>query len=296
MIAGPRKRWLGQVPAALAIAGLLGCGLQNYDPLATTDAGDDAPPLAPALARYWINEAPALQGVEALLDDAADPVNLPLIYEPGNPVFEEAPPHGRHLRFLGDADVGSLHPIAGTKFETLHQASHVTLEAKFQVDACDLETTQQRIFGFGDGHLSTGDGWLAIRAWQPDGIPRVGLALTWPGLVDWMYFYPDQCPTSVIVMHAVVDTTKQTEQDRVRIYSDGTRLPVSVYSLDEVGIWPPLDTTIDLGEQAQYAYVARATDGPRSSGERIFYLAVYDRVLTDGQIAAHAAALLARDD
>ena len=88
--------------------------------------------------------------------------------------------------------------------------------------------------------------------------------------------------------------------DRVRIYVDGNYFPV-----DESGMTaghPTVGEMVDLqpATPAGPPYLLlghRVPDGQaREYRGSIWYAALYDSVLSDPQIAAHAAVLLASDD
>lgn len=149
-----------------------------------------------------------------------------------------------------------------------------------------------RVFELGDGETNF-DGNLAVREQEGNEVFAVLFELgesepttttmspARPVLTDGPH-----------VMHWVVDTRATAEIDRVRAYVDGNRvLAVRVY-----GAAVPMGSVIRLGPGERRATLGRPHTTSRINRSRIWYVAVYNRALTDVEIADRAPAILADDD
>jgi uncharacterized repeat protein (TIGR01451 family) len=246
---------------------------------------------AVALVRYWIDEAPSGQGVANLLDAEANPLNMPLNYpSTSTPIWDGGSGGNRHLSFDGTDGTdtgGGLVDVNGTKIDSIHGATNVTVEVKYMAEGC--VGNDWRIFGISDGNSST-DGWLTVR----ERSLRDVLQVQWAGQTVGVYALETGCPiTSASVVHWVVDTREATDSDRIRAYIDG--VPATVTPID-ASTWPSQNETIDLGPGTRRMFVGRPWDGIRTFRGRIWHAALYQGVLSDGQIASQATALTASDD
>ena len=112
-------------------------------------------------------------------------------------------------------------------------------------------------------------------------------------------YYGSPCPAgTLVVMHWVVDTDHPTQAERIRGYVDGVRMP----SIDvrrhpgTPGVMPALGDQLSLGAGTRRVYLGRAHSAKRNARSRIFFAAIYDRVLTAQQLAVRASALRTSDD
>jgi hypothetical protein len=246
---------------------------------------------AVALVRYWIDEAPSGQGVANLIDAAANPLNMPLSYpSTSTPIWDGGSGGNRHLSFDGTDGTdtgGGRVDVNGTKIDSIHGATNITVELKYMAEGC--VGNDWRAFGISDGNSSS-DGWLAVR----ERSLRDVLQVQWAGQTVGVYALETGCPiTSASVVHWVVDTREATNTDRIRAYIDGVQATVTPI---DGSTWPSQNETIDLGPGTRRMFVGRPWDGIRTMRGRIWYAALYQGVLTNGQIASQVTALTASDD
>lgn len=260
------------------------------------------------LARYRLAEQGQVNGGPLeIVDDAPNPVNLPLN------VILESPSYGidssgnRYLRFQdstgrrGEDTGGARLPIRNTKLEALNGAKQLTLVAKYTVDACvDLH---QRIFGFSSGGDPDENGMLIMR--EQSGVEF--LSVKWADKAyTTAYRWETACPfvgdeDEGFVVHWVIDTEQAIPENRVRGYINGeygnTRIHIYFESTNE---WPILGATVDLagGQAARLPNIILGTeaDGPRTANTHVWYAAVYDKALSAEEIAEDAGKLSDNDD
>ena len=253
------------------------------------------------LARYRINEAIAGQPRTDLVDDAADPIGLPIEYALGSPMFADDGSN-RLLRFSGSpgSDTGGARLVAmGTKFEALNGAGAATLEVKYTVDEC--ADTDYRILGVANGRTPPSSGLFEIR----ENTGSEFLAVRWSAFSGAAsYRFDTDCPfaepRSPAVVHWVVDTQQSIDEDRVRAYVDGERQTISPTSgIAAAQPYPPLGATLDLfGDESAPPVVALGTPAVESAvaNARIWYAAFYGYALSDEQIRSQATTLALEDD
>ena len=262
--------------------------LDLYDTYATTATVTTAP--AVLLGRYWFNEAPSGQAPPTtVLDDQASPVNLSVTYDTlawrldaghrglGVPVA------GR-INNLQHAGIASA-SVEGTKYKTtLDGATAVT----FVVVAEWEGGWSDRVAGFGRPNaarilliLTDAGGGLEFRTDSENSNPR----MIWPA-AGW-----DDAVRHVF--HFVYDTDNATDSLRMRLYVDGVdqgipgEIPSGLPSLGDGLNWDFTDIDlIALNEQ----------DFTNGFPGTVFYMAVYDGVMTDAAISADHLALIADDD
>ena len=275
------------------------CGRLGYEPRAD-DAHTPSPPeLAGLLARYFVDEADTGQPELVLRDSARQPLDLPMGYN-GDPSWQAGLGGGRHLVYDGEtadetlAGGGAIASITGTKLERLHGATEATLELEYAVVDCWLDDgtgSHGRFFGLGDGDEAATHGWLTAR--MLDGLDTLFIRYAESGHGRaHMDVSGNTCPvTTPSVVHWVVETTRPNQADRIRAYVDGARVDTVM------AVRPPeRGWTIDLGSGEHFAYVGRPVVGTRPMRARIYYAAIYDRALTDAEIAAQAIAIASSDD
>ena len=246
---------------------------------------------APAvlLGRYWFNEAPSGQAVATVLDDQASPVNLTVTSDTLEWRLEAGdrglgvPVAGR-TNNLQHAGLVSA-PVEGTKYKTnLDDATAVT----FVVVAEWEGGWSDRLAGFGrpgGGRIllmmTNAGGGLEFRTDSENSNPR----MLWESM-GW----DDGVPR---VFHFVYDTDHPTDSLRMRMYVDGVDqgIPNNVQAgLPTLGDGLNWDfTDIDL-------IALNEQDFTNGFPGTVFYMAVYDGVMTDADITSDAAALLADDD
>ena len=241
------------------------------------------------LGQYWFNEAPSGQAVATVLDDQASPVNLTVIsdtlewrLDAGNRGLG-VPVAGR-TNNLQHAGIVSA-PVEGTKYKTnLTGATAAT----FVVVAEWEGGWSDRMAGFARPDswrillmLTNAGGGLEFRTDSENSNPR----MLWESM-GW-----DDGARRVF--HFVYDTDHPTDSLRMRLYVDGVDqgIPNNIPS----GL-PTLGDGLNWGFTDIELIALNEPDFTNGFPGTVFYMGVYDGVMTDGEITSDVSALLADDD
>ena len=269
-------------------------------------AVDTGVSLPEPLVRYRVNNT-SLGQVPFLIDDAPNPVNLPMVYNSStSPILMQDQGGDIFLDYSDQSESengGGRLPITNTKLEVVDGASQVTLVAKYSLESCD--DGNHRLAGFSNGSVAETAGWLLIR--EDAGFEF--LAIRFKDQTEtFEYIWPTPCPLALrnapAVVHWVIDTTQENPEDRVKGYIDGERqiLALSNSVLAEVwqeSDWPTKDAEIDLqGEQTLGSVFVLGTDafGGRKSNASIWYVSLFSEALTEEQIVYESDLLKESDD
>ena len=241
------------------------------------------------LGQYWFNEAPSGQAVATVLDDQASPVNLTVISDTLEWRLDAGhrglgvPVAGR-TNNLQHAGIVSA-PVEGTKYKTnLNGATAAT----FVVVAEWEGGWSDRMAGFqrpGGGRillaLTDAGGGLEFRTDSDLSNPR----MLWPsqGWDDGVRR----------VFHFVYDTDHPTDSLRMRLYVDGVDQGIPPSILDGI---PPIGDGLNWGFTDIELIALNEPDFTNGFPGTVFYMGVYDGVMTDAEITSDVTALLADDD
>jgi hypothetical protein len=242
----------------------------------------DAPPRfidRGLLVRYFMDEAASGQAPAALVDAAPSPLNLPITYT-SNLSYAGA----RYHRGLASATAGDDGradiALAGTKLATnLTGATTWTLEVVYQVKAvsppsgvdCRILTIATGTVGYGNAALVTSDtGHVDLEI--------NGIGTAWP--VD---------ETSVVVLHAVVDTSAASSVQRTQVFVNGGAV------LNGGGTEPAQNAGLNIAA-TDHLTVGNVSVGGRSFVGDVLYAAIYDVAFTPAEVGKNASALMSSDD
>jgi uncharacterized repeat protein (TIGR01451 family) len=95
------------------------------------------------------------------------------------------------------------------------------------------------------------------------------------------------------VFHVVYDSNEGVGSDRIRLYMNGVDQGAGTSAS---GTWPDLGATLNLGSAPEITSMNRQSDFARGLNGTVYYYAVYDGEMTDGEISTNATALSADDD
>ena len=261
--------------------------LDLYDTYATTATVTTAS--AVLLGRYWFNEAPSGQAVATVVDDQASPVNLTVISDTLEWRLDAGhrglgvPVAGR-TNNLQHAGIVSA-PVEGTKYKTnLDGASAAT----FVVVAEWEGGWSDRMAGFARPDawrilliLTDAGGGLEFRTDSENSNPR----MLWPS-AGW-----DDGVRRVF--HFVYDTDHPTDSLRMRLYVDGVDQGIAASILENL---PSIGDGLNWGFTDIELIALNEPDFTNGFPGTVFYMGVYDGVMTDAEITSDVAALLADDD
>ncbi len=200
---------------------------------------------------------------------------------PGDPRLEVAPGRSGLVFSTVGSDARACTAVAGTPLAGLDGASAATLETVVDIDEGVVASSRIANFGIDDNLWGFGLGYASDT-------DRIGFAMNrlnqWHGA--WFH---DLAAAGRVVVTLVYDALA-VGTDRARLYVDGVLLPLDRATTDE-----PAPDAIDLGAASQLC-IGNRTPGARSPRGVIHYAAVYDRALTDEEIALHVERLRADDD
>jgi hypothetical protein len=279
--------------SAAATALLCAC---SFEPggLIEAPSGDASAPDAPSaslandrlVVRYFLDDASSGTGVSEARDSAPDPMDLALDYgDRANLAFVEMDGQ-RGLEWQAAASDGMALAPVGTldepsKVRALVSGSRqATWELALEVFEVVLGANgPSRIVAIGEG---TEAGRLTLRAGFGGTlsltINNMERAL-WP--IDW-----DELGR--VVVHVVIDSEEEEEEDRARLYVNGELVAPSSTTLSQ-------DTAIDL-EDGRYLVLGNREPGARSFRGRMFYAALYAGALKPEQVSHNAQRLMLDDD
>lgn len=235
------------------------------------------------LVRYYLDEASQGQRRDQARDAAAQPLHLDHGWVP-EVLYAINERGNRGLQWLeSGVDGGPSAPLVGTKLmDGLHGQTAVTIEA-----VADVQASTPSSFILAVGHGVT-DSAADV---------RLGLATYGAGVLifrmggEVVAHWTVDLPTSErAVLHLVLETTT-TEDDRVRLYVDGQRLPAEKHN-----DWPAEGETIELNDDCELVLGNRPHARAASFGGTLYYAALYAKALDADQIAAHYDVLLVSDD
>jgi len=231
------------------------------------------------IARYYIDEAASGQGPSELEDAAADPLALPLTYVGFNPMtfIDEGGHRGLNWPQSG-IDARACASTAGTKVETaIDGGTAATIEVVARVEG--THTEYSRLSEIGENLIPE----LTLRVHSLSAARfdwNASLVGVWP--VDFQAL-------GRVVLHLVLDTTRNNAANRARLYVNGA-------TVNSMSMTPPVQgSTTTLPAGSSYC-VGNREIGERSIAGTIFYAALYSEALSGSQIDQNAKVLLADDD
>lgn len=249
---------------------------------ASADAGGDSGLVDRGLvARYFIDEASSGTGDDAILDSAADPVDLSIDSTDGDLSFTEVGGH-RGLVWAQDntTDGVFLADISGTKFPArLDTKTAATIEVV--VDAVALDTNGARLVHLG---ASNGNGRLVMRTRGGAGGSSGDPAHWWNGTIHNTWGI-DLEAAGRVVLHLVIDTT--LAQGRAQFLVDGVAQTPSGAEVPQNEALSMVGQSIGIGNRLA---------GDRASQMTIYYVAIYDVALTASEIDSNVERLRLSDD
>ncbi len=250
--------------------------LNGTAPWTSSGGGGGGTTTTPPIVEYKLDEAASGSSPTALLDAQPVPLNVPITYASGQPVYvEEATGRGWDFATrLGPG--GGQVAIDGTKIKTvLDGAQKLTLRAVFDIrDATNASTATLP--------------WnLAIGPNGNTGFSVIfnGVAVNWTGF-DW----PNAGRT---IVHVLIDTTQAAMGNRIRLRVDNVD-----QGPWDTGTQPAQNATLNLGTGKKLSIgnldVALTHQGAIDG--RIYGIAIYPAVLTLAELATDMAAINADDD
>lgn len=235
------------------------------------------------IVRYYLDEAADGQGPNTALDAAPEPL-LPLAIEYSvndtNPVYVTDGGH-RGLRFdTIDSEGKVLTAVNDVKVDVaLEGQTGATIELVTKVEQAD-DVDESRLLWIGANNEL---GRFALNAvstnevrfrWQPNS----QLVGTWTADL-----------TERVVLHLVLDSTRATPRERVRLFRNGSEITNTSTTV------PDQSQVIALGANKVLA-LGNAQGGSRNLVGNVYYAALYDRPLSPPEIAIHTDILTASDD
>lgn len=243
------------------------------------------PPLTGSglLVRYYLDEASSGTDIDFARDAVTPPLDLGMQYN-GPVSYVEVDGHrGLTWPSIGQ-NGGPAANIGGTKVYDLDGSTTGTIEVVLTLFEASVNGSRIVHVGTDDEEgrftlLSDAPDVVSFY-WQPSGAMTEVVGATWP--VD----FPSR---GRVVLHAVLDTNRPDEAERLRLFIDGALV-------DPVGGTPPASgEVIDFELQNRLALGNRANGG-RSFQGTLFYTAIYQSALLEEDIAANVAVLLGTDD
>ncbi len=254
-------------------------------------AGITSPPrtVQTLLGRYWFNEAEAGQGPTTVMDDMANPLNLGITYTPELQWALQNGHRGLESNDFNHDGVAQAN-AAGSKYETnLNGATQATfvvvaawLDPPYTAAIAGFTTRNffpRRVAMFQTNAAGQPQFYVRTQA-QPN------VNIEWPLNLD------DGVRR---VFHIVYDSNDPVPERRIRLYVDGVE---QAAGQAVAGAFPALGEALDFRERSLDLQILNGfflfwSFPPRA---RVFYYAVYQAALTDGEIAGNATALLGDDD
>lgn len=235
------------------------------------------------VARYFVNEAASGQAPAGMVDAATNPVNMPLIYVGADPAYTVVNGH-RGLEWTSTAGTTSARPELIAQNTKLRDNVTGRASATIEVvaDIQEATTLGSRLFHLGQPD----DSGLDFRITSTTAVD-----VFWDGPTERTIAY-DLNPASPgrVVYHAVFDLSAANIDDRVRIYRNGARQT-------QLTAGPPLGDLITLADVTDLGCsFGNRGDGTRSFRGVLFYGAVYNVALSDGEIGNNVAYLADNDD
>lgn len=241
------------------------------------------------MVRYFIDEAVA--ATPPVLNDATGELPLDLVYEVGIMQFVEIDGN-RGLSWIdSETTAAAVAPISGSALETLGGHTAVTVELVLTLD--HVRSGAHPLWIGGEGTAEDPAEHFDIRLNEPDAADPCNFhfRLGDSSAGRWLVPLGER-----VVIHALLDS-RLPEADRARLFinggpgaAPGGEAPIRCVNNVDPGELLPIANTdvLVLGNQ-------RFATGKALPGV-LYYAAVYDRALTDEEVADNAARLLCNDD
>lgn len=265
-----------------------------------TGGGVDVPPPdlvdTGLLARYFIDESGSGDASGDVQDVAIDPVALSI--QDFDDVMDFVTEDGH--RGLGWTAAGIRgvvsRGVGTTKFASLNNTVHGTIEVVARVD-------QASTFGSRLMHIGTSSESSFTLAISHPG-PQDTMPLAPPNRLEmrtrghgdpapyrYAFFDFDRAGERVVI-HAVYDSQETEEDDRIRMYIDGTEV---LRQTTDAEARPLLDEQLFVSDDESVT-IGNRDIGGRSIEGTIFYAAMYRAPLSEDEIRQNADELLRADD
>jgi hypothetical protein len=234
------------------------------------------------IVRYYLDEAADGQQPTELVDRAADPLPLPLSWQPEMSYVQDGEGN-RGLEWTqaganGMASAG----VDGTKILTaLHGSTVGTIEVVVAFTASGADGACARMSTIATPSVA---GSFTLCA---PSITRAefGIDTSYRG-GEWEV---DFIGRGRLVLHAVLDTAQTDENLRARLFLDGAEVPrIS-------GTAPQPSQQLNLGIGSSYV-IGNRPEGGRTPNGRVYYAAMYSVALTPAQILQNTSVLISHDD
>jgi hypothetical protein len=260
--------------------GDLSTGSDDDDPTAeSAETGMPGPMLVDRglLARWFLAEAAMGVMPNVTVDAAEEPFDLQIDFSSGLLSWTEAAGQRGITWTISGANGAPIRAVADSKFAMMHGRTNVTIEIVAAVSA--VTSNDSRLFHIGTGS-NAGD--LSVRS---NAIEEVELVVNDSDVATWPV---NLAAVGRSVFHLVYDSTQPVEDDRARLYLNGTFVLPSSTS-------PPQANDPILLSDVPYVALGNR-DFDSSIQGAVFYAAVYARPLTDDEILHNAGLLFADDD
>jgi hypothetical protein len=239
------------------------------------------------LARYYLDEADSGTAPTEALDAAPRPLALPIEYVMALSYTTDGNHRGLNWTTAGD-DGGPRIPIIDTKILELSGSMTGTIEAVARID--QAISTGSRLV-----HTGLDSSWhfsLAARSALDIDIPVVAQFELTTDVGNPSVSYPIDFTVGRVVLHAVLDTSLPTQDERMKLYLNGVLVDPAV---DPVPVYPtPNEVIAFVGDEA-FALGNRLIND-RSIEGTLFYGAYYTVAFSAEQVANNVAVLTANDD
>ena len=251
---------------------------------ATEDGGEVPLPLddAAVLVRYYLDEAHQGSGPTHALDSIVPRLDLAYGWEDGMSYGVDG--NGNRGLSWADAeqDGGPAAMVRDTKVrEALEGATAATIELVTDARAV-ASAGGSRFLAIGHGNSDVRFGLLAESSHQ--------VGFRWRNNKDAAFWDVELPAVGRAVFHVVLETTA-AEDDRLRLYVNGVKLPV----IKGGGDWPSDGQSIDFHNDS-VLMLGNRPPGDRSFEGVLYYAAVYATAFDDNRIAHHVAVLDKSDD
>lgn len=227
---------------------------------------------AVSLARYLMDEASSGTGPTTLVDDTGNSNDLGIVY--GSSMAWDSIAAGNGLTYTGNAGVCNLADIItnGTVGSTLNgatEASAVTVS-----DGNGVFTSGGHLITLAEGNFA----------------PQFNIQVNNTGVVQvycmgTIWSFP--AISGLTVIHAVIDTTEGTTNDRVSCFFDG---------VEQVGTGTVIINSTFALTTAHNITVGNRSTGFRSLSGSLYYAELFSGILTQEEIDDQVTNLLANND
>lgn len=236
------------------------------------------------VVRYYIDEAASGQDPTAVLDGSGvgDPFNLTIAYDTSNLAYTEVSGN----RGLESVNINGnqycralLNDTSDKVRDNLAGKQKITVETV--VDVHSFSASTGRIFALNRDTDNAELGFVGNSATSWQFYWNRILQRTWDGTEN-----------TRLVLHCVIDTTQGTENDRVKIYVNGTLISPTVNAN------PTLNGTLTIGTGTYlYMFNRGSTTWGRAFDGILYYAALYGNyAFTQTDVDTNYAVLAADDD